>query len=328
MLSILKEISAIACVDMPIGETWTISRCRYQSEDGAPGRLCIATGIHGDELMGQLIAYDVARRIQAHPEHLHGTVDLYPMLNPLGLDIGERMTPMGIQLDMNRGFPGAKDGTALEAICHAVVEDMRGADMVLDIHSGTMGKTELFEVRLCARHADALIGEARALSPDLIWVLPDRTNYNATLTAALCDMGVSAMTLEVDEHRRKPQAAAERIVGAIFCKLTQLGIWTGEAAPLPAPETVIPCIRTGEDVCRVSCECPGIYEPQDRAGEWVAAGEMLGRVFDALTGEVRETITAPSGGLVFSQRSYSPVYPGTLIARLFTGSRPQGGANA
>ena len=39
MLSILKEISAIACVDMPIGETWTISRCRYQSEDGAPGRL-------------------------------------------------------------------------------------------------------------------------------------------------------------------------------------------------------------------------------------------------------------------------------------------------
>ena len=145
---------------------------------------------------------------------------------------------------------------------------------------------------------------------------------------ALCDAGVPAMTLEVDEHRRKPQAAAERIVGAIFCKLTQLGIWTGEAVPLPAPETVIPCIRTGEDVCRVSCECPGIYEPQDRAGEWVAAGEMLGRVFDALTGEVRETITAPADGLVFSQRSYSPVYPGTLIARMFTGKCAHGGQNA
>ena len=95
-----------------------------------------------------------------------------------------------------------------------------------------------------------------------------------------------------------------------------------------APETVIPCIRTGEDVCRVSCECPGIYEPQDRAGEWVAAGETLGRVFDALTGEVRETITAPADGLVFSQRSYSPVYPGTLIARMFTGKCAQGGQNA
>ena len=60
----------------------------------------------------------------------------------------------------------------------------------------------------------------------------------------------------------------------------------------------------------------------------VAAGETLGRVFDALTGEVRETITAPSGGLVFSQRSYSPVYPGTLIARMFTGKCAQGGQNA
>ena len=327
-LSVVKEISSVASIALAVDEALTIRRCRYAPQSGGTGRVCLSTGIHGDELMGQLIVFGVAQRILAQPDCLHGVVDMYPMLNPMGLDIGERMTPMGIQLDMNRGFPGAKDGTALEAICHAVVEDMRGADMVLDIHSGTMGKTELFEVRLCARHADALIGEARALSPDLIWVLPDRTNYNATLTAALCDMGVPAMTLEVDEHRRKPQAAAERIVGAIFCKLTQLGIWTGEAAPLPAPETVIPCIRTGEDVCRVSCECPGIYEPQDRAGEWVAAGETLGRVFDALTGEVRETITAPSGGLVFSQRSYSPVYPGTLIARLFTGSRPQGGANA
>ena len=308
-LSVVKEISSVASIALAVDEALTIRRCRYAPQSGGTGRVCLSTGIHGDELMGQLIVFGVAQRILAQPDCLHGVVDMYPMLNPMGLDIGERMTPMGIQLDMNRGFPGAKDGTALEAICHAVVEDMRGADMVLDIHSGTMGKTELFEVRLCARHADALIGEARALSPDLIWVLPDRTNYNATLTAALCDMGVPAMTLEVDEHRRKPQAAAERIVGAIFCKLTQLGIWTGEAAPLPAPETVI-------------------YEPQDRAGEWVAAGETLGRVFDALSGEVRETITAPANGLVFSQRSYSPVYPGTLIARMFTGKCAQGGQNA
>ena len=64
------------------------------------------------------------------------------------------------------------------------------------------------------------------------------------------------------------------------------------------------------------------------AGAHVRRGEQLAFIMNPLDGSVRETITAPADGLVFSQRSYSPVYPGTLIARLFTGSRPQGGANA
>lgn len=317
-MSVVKEISTIASISMAVEEKWTVRRCRYAPSEGAAGRVCLSTGIHGDELMGQLIAYRVAGRILAQPECLHGIVDIYPMLNPLGLDIGERMTPTMNHLDMNRAFPGAKDGTAMEAVCYAVTQDMLGADLALDIHSGTMGKSELFEVRLSAGHADELMSGARALSPDLIWVLPDRTNYNATLAAALCDMGVPAMTLEVEEHRRQPRAAADRVVGAIFCRLTQMGLWTGEAAPLPASDADIPCIRTGEDVCRVSCELPGVYLPEDRAGQWVTAGDKLGTIFDALTGEVRETICAPVDGLVFSQRSYTPVYPGTLIARMFT----------
>ena len=153
---------------MAIDENWTVRRCRYAPEGASAGRVCLATGIHGDELMGQLIAYGVARCIAAQPECLHGIVDIYPMLNPLGLDVGDRMTPMN-HLDMNRAFPGTKDGTALEAICHAIIEDMRGADLVLDIHSGTVGKSELYEVRLSSPHADWLLDQARALSPDLIW---------------------------------------------------------------------------------------------------------------------------------------------------------------
>ena len=54
-MAILKEISAVASISMPIGETWTVSRCRYRSDDGAGRRLCLTTGIHGDEMMGQLV---------------------------------------------------------------------------------------------------------------------------------------------------------------------------------------------------------------------------------------------------------------------------------
>ena len=48
----------------------------------------------------------------------------------------------------------------------------------------------------------------------------------------------------------------------------------------------------------------------------VKAGDVLGTIFNALEGEPVETVVAPEGGLVFTQRRYSAVYPGTLIARL------------
>ena len=112
----LKTLTTVASVALPIEERWSIKRCRYAPDGESVGRVCIATGTHGDEMMGQLIVYLVQQRIAAHPDALRGTVDFYPMLNPLGLDIGERMVPSGTRLDMNRAFPGSPDGTPLEYI--------------------------------------------------------------------------------------------------------------------------------------------------------------------------------------------------------------------
>ena len=303
---------------MPVAERWNVRRCRYAPEGESAGRICIATGIHGDEMLGQLILFGVAQRITAQPDHLHGTVDLYPMLNPLGLDIGERMTPMMNHLDMNRAFPGTPDGTVLEAMCHAIFTDMLGADLVLDIHASTKGKSELYEARIDSRSAKTVIPQARALAPDLIWVYADKSAFNATLTAALCAAGTPAMILEADERRRNPKPVADRIIGSIFCKMTEMGLWTGEAAPMPAPDAVIPAVLSGSDIIRVACEMPGVYVPEDCIGKQLKAGDPLGVIIDALEGVTRETVVAPHDGLVFSQRSYSAVYPGTLIARMHT----------
>jgi len=314
-LAILKEILTVASVRMPIGENWAVNRCRYRCEDGAGKRLCIATGIHGDERMGQLVIYDVAQRIKAQPQHLHGTVDMYPMLNTIGLDIGERMVPSSTRLDMNRAFPGQKDGTALESICHAIMEDMKGADLVLDIHTSSQITSELYGVRLHEKDADTMIPGAAALCPEVIWVLPDKPAYNATLTGALTMENTSAVVLMVDERRLRSQMVVDQVVDGIFCKMKEMGLWSGEAKAAPAHES-IPCMWDDKDVCRVTCTRPGMYVPCELNGKTVEKGDVLGTIFDALEGEPVETVIAPEGGLVFTQRRYSAVYPGTLIARL------------
>ena len=112
-------------------------------------RICVVTGVHGDELEGQYVVYLLNRRIQAHPELLTGTVDIYPAVNPLGINTIQRGIPL-FDLDMNRIFPGDTEGPMVEYYAHAVVEDMRGADIDIDIHASNIYLRELPQVRIHA----------------------------------------------------------------------------------------------------------------------------------------------------------------------------------
>lgn len=318
-MAINREITTIASVAMPIAEAWRIKRCRYAPETAPIGRLCIATGIHGDEMMGQLIVFGIARRIMSQPECLRGVVDIYPMLNPLGLDCGTRMVPSTSELDMNRAFPGRPDGTALESVCWHILNDMKDADLVLDIHASAQNKSELYEVRLDASpilSAQTLIAQSRALCPQMIWAYPESNMYSGSLTATLCAQGTPALIIEADERHRRPQEIAERIVEGILCKMKDMGLWTGDCALTPPPAHAIPCAYTRADIRVVTCERPGIFVPEERLGANVVEGELLGTVIDSLEGKVLEEVYAPVSGLVFSQCSYCAVYPGTLIARI------------
>ena len=145
------------------------------------------------------------------------------MLNPLGLDLSERTVPAGNRLDMNRAFPGSADGTALESICYHLIEDMKGADLVLDIHSSSQVTSELYAVRLHEKTADMMIPGAAALCPELMWVVPDKAAYNASLTGALTQEGVCAAVLMVDERRLNAQNVAKQAVEGIFCKMNWAG---------------------------------------------------------------------------------------------------------
>ena len=80
---------------------------------GDEKRVCIVTGTHGDELEGQYVCYELNRILQEHSDCLKGIVEIYPALNPLGVDSISRGIPM-FDLDMNRIFPGDENGAVAE----------------------------------------------------------------------------------------------------------------------------------------------------------------------------------------------------------------------
>ena len=114
---VLLMIEQVVQVPLAVGEDLTIQKNRI----GSGGkRLCVVTGTHGDELEGQYVAWRLARLLKEHPEHLHGTVDIYPALNPLGISTITRGIPL-CDLDMNRTFPGSQGGSMSEFVAARIL---------------------------------------------------------------------------------------------------------------------------------------------------------------------------------------------------------------
>ena len=82
-------IQEVVSVGLPVDERMRIIKnhivppCEITDQTK---RICIVTGTHGDELEGQYVCYELNRRINEQKEHLNGFVDIYPALNPLGID--------------------------------------------------------------------------------------------------------------------------------------------------------------------------------------------------------------------------------------------------
>ena len=52
----------------------------------------------------------------------------------------------------------------------------------------------------------------------------------------------------------------------------------------------------------------------------VEEGQELGVIADPLTGEIKQRLTSPAAGLLFTLREYPVVYEGSLVARILGGS--------
>lgn len=97
-------IETVMTAQMPVGLPIKIKKNRLEPDyirEDMP-RLSIVAGVHGDELQGQYICYELIRRIKEEREHLRGIVDVYPCVTPMALEIRKRNAPGA--LDMNAMF--------------------------------------------------------------------------------------------------------------------------------------------------------------------------------------------------------------------------------
>ena len=304
-------IQKVTGLSMAVHEQLELYKHRYAPRPGndTGRRVCIVTGIHGDELEGQYVAFLLGRRLKEHPEFLRCTVDVYPAMNPLGINTIQRGVPL-FDLDMNRIFPGADDGPAVEYFAHEAVEDMRGADIAIDIHASNIFLRELPQVRISEETAPALVPLAKELNIDFVWVHAAATVLQSTLAHSLNAMGTKCLVVEMGVGMRLTRAYGEQLTKGILNLLRSQGLWTGETRPPRTP------LVSKDEVAFLNAGAAGIFMPETPHGTHVRAGQVLGVIADPLTAEEKEVVTSPVDGLLFTLREYPVVYPGSLLARV------------
>ena len=304
----------VASLSLAVHEKLELKKNRLSPLPGNDSgkRICVVTGVHGDELEGQYVVYLLNRRIQEHPELLTGTVDIYPAVNPLGINTIQRGIPL-FDLDMNGIFPGDTDGPMAEYYAHAVVEDLRGADIAIDIHASNIYLRELPQVRISEETAPALVPLAEQLNVDFVWIHAAATVLESTLAHSLNVIGTRCLVVEMGVGMRLTKSYGEQLVDGILNLMHTQGMWAGETKTPRKP------IVSKDEVAFINADKAGIFIPSVEHNGVVKKGQELAVIADPLTGEVRQTLMAPADGLLFTLREYPVVYPGSLLARILTG---------
>jgi len=308
-------IEIVTQVGLPVDEALCIKKNRLQPADGGNGhRISVITGIHGDELEGQYVCWLMQKRIQEHPGCLTGTVDIYPAMNPFGIDSVTRGIP-AFDLDMNRIFPGSVDGDMNEYIAAQIVEDIAGSDVAVDIHASNIYLTEIPQVRINEITAERLVPLARKANIDFVWVHGSSTVLESTLAYTLNSRGVDTLVVEMGVGMRITRAYGDQLTEGIFSLMKEKGIWTGDVRTDHTPIVSV----DPDEVEFLNAPVSGVFVKTRNHGELLEPGDEIGLIIDPLRGTVLNKVVSPCTGWLFTVREYPMVDQGSLMARILKG---------
>ena len=303
-------IKDVVNISLPVDETFRIRKNRIENGSRTK-RFSLVTGIHGDELEGQYVAFRINQILRENIDCVDGIVDIYPGMNPLGVDSVTRGIP-AFDLDMNRIFPGRSDGDMNEYVASRLIDDIAGSDLVIDIHASNIFLTEIPQIRINEISADRLVPLARKANVDLIWVHGAATVLESTLAYALNDRNTPTLVAEVGVGMRITKEYGDQLTAGILSLLKEIGIYTGEC-----PEVREPVISSDpDDVIFLNAPSSGIFIQTAHHGAILEKGEEVGVIVNPLTGDVLSRMVSPERGWLFTIREYPVTDQGSLIARI------------
>lgn len=278
-------------------------------DTGRPGPQVLLTGaLHGDELTATGALWRVMERLDS--ADIGGQLTIIPLVNQQGARQSRRHVPLATT-DLNRVFPGRKDGELGERLAAALVELMDGHDALIDVHTAGWCTNFLLLDNIAEpvmqgmvyRWADSsalpVFGEMPAEQANL-------QGLDRCWTTWVVNNGKPAVTIELSGLMTLDVVGAEQGADAILKLLRDL------------PRALSD--KTGAEPVKlvrheVYSETGGLFETACNVGDKLAAGAVIGRVRTML-GDIQETAVTPCAGDVIALNPVSAVMVGTHLVTL------------
>ena len=251
------------------------------------------------------------------PSRLRGTIVAVPVVN---LPSFQARTPFVSPADgknLNRSVPGSYDGTVSDALARAVFDEVIAtSDALIDLHGGDL--VEALEP--FALYDESEVEErARALAiafglPHVVRSPRSGGAVSGTTSSAAAGAGIPAVIAEAGGRGLLEESAVQLHLAGLENALRQLGMLEGEQAPPTAD------MRSVDRFVWLRCEHEGWWEPSLRAGDEVAASQVVGVVRN-LYGDVLEEIVAPEDGVLLFVTTSPAVAADGLLLGLGAGTR-------
>ena len=268
----------------------------------------ITAGVHAGEYVGIQSAVELGRDLKI--EKMTGTVIIVKAVAKEEFEhrYGSLCRETGENL--NRVFPGKKDGTKYEKLAYAVVEELqKAADYYIDLHSGDDYEKLTPYVYYAGKASPEVVKLSRQMAEqvDVPYMVKSEVASGGSYNyAAAC--GIPSVLLErggMGAWETEEVRSMKRDVRSI---LRFLGIYDGHRSmrkyyPLNVTQ-----------VQYQSASYSGLWYPQKKAGDLFTEGEVLGYIKD-YEDNILETCTSYGDGVILYQTgSLQVIKDGPMVA--------------
>lgn len=285
-------------------------------KQGEGPTVLLTGGNHGDEYEGPVALMKLMRQM---PElEISGRLIVIPGLNFPALLNGSRTSPID-KGNLNRAFPGKRNGSLTEMIAHYVDTVLCPmADFVFDIHAGGLSTNYLPTVlayppadperRATYRQVVQAFGSPRVMIMDML-------GEDRTYGAAVERQGTYFLCGEFGGHATCSIEGMHIVEQGLARMLHALGVLNSKAPLAPAKSSRL--LRVEGAPHYIFAPVAGIFEPAFALGDEVKAGQLAGQIYDPRRPQAAPAeIFFGAGGLAICTRTLASVEPGDCLGHL------------
>lgn len=276
---------------------------------GRAPRLVLVANLNGDDLNSMFVLSRLAAFLQSIESgqpgdlRLRERVVIIPTNNPKRSDQLRTRPKVGAR----RPHPGQSAAEALAALT-------RTAYYRVDIYPAAADIEEMPQVRLYAPSDDERASACLFGLPAVI-ERPAEDDAASTLARDWRARGGERFVIHAGQAGALQTSHCETLFRALAAFMDRTGLISG--LRLATEDEDLRYFGL-QQVVTVTAEQSGLFASEQEVGRWVRAGEVLGQVYDSLTGGIQARVLAPAAGLLASLRRQPLLQPGNLVARILT----------